>query len=728
MKKNFLKIAISLITIFFVFCLYASTVGIKTNKLNTKISNEIKNIDENLEIDFKKVKLILKPFKLRVVAKIVGANLKYNNQLIKLQSIKTNISLKSLLNKKFSLTGLNISTKSLEVKELISFLRLFKKDIKFYIAEQFIKSGYIIADLDVEFDENGKIKDSYIINGFVKEGQINLFKKYDLNKIDFIFDIKKNNFELKKLSLLINNKQISIPKLIANKIENKFKILGQVNNDVINLNENDINDYFEFNNSSFKIKELKFKSQNEFNFEINKKFKIDNLEFKSDLNVDHLIVNNKNNLTGIFPKLNKIIKFNNHQINLNYKEDKLDIEGAGEALLQENSDKIEYKFLKTKKNLFFDTNLKVNLNQLNIDILDYQSEKNSDLQIKIKGNKILDKNIIFEKIDLKEKNNNFKIINLSITKNKIDKFDEISFDFNDKENLRNKIQISKKNNSYILKGKSFNANKIIENLLDSNKSDKSFFNDNFKLIIDIKKVFLNKKNPITDLNGYVVFKDNNIEEANLLSKFSDKKEIIFSIKKNGDEKITTLYSHKAKPLVDRYKFIKGFEKGSLDFYSTNINGTSNSVLKIYDFKLKELPALTKILTLASLQGIADILSGEGITFNEFEMNFSNDGKLMTINEIYAIGPAISILMDGYVEKNKLISLRGTLVPATTLNKTIGSIPLLGKILVGNKVGEGVFGVSFKIKGPSNKLETSVNPIKTLTPRFITRTLEKIKKN
>ena len=187
---------------------------------------------------------------------------------------------------------------------------------------------------------------------------------------------------------------------------------------------------------------------------------------------------------------------------------------------------------------------------------------------------------------MKEKNNNFEIINLSITKNKIDKFDKISFDFNDKENLRNKIQISKKNNSYILKGKSFNANKIIENLLDSNKSDKSFFNDNFKLIIDIKKVFLTKKNPITDLNGYVVFKDNNIEEANLLSRFSDKKEIIFSIKKNGDEKITTLYSHKAKPLVDRYKFIKGFEKGSLDFYSTNINGISNSVLKIYDFKLK----------------------------------------------------------------------------------------------------------------------------------------------
>ena len=144
--------------------------------------------------------------------------------------------------------------------------------------------------------------------------------------------------------------------------------------------------------------------------------------------------------------------------------------------------------------------------------------------------------------------------------------------------------------------------------------------------------------------------------------------------------------------------------------------------------MKELPVLTKLLTLASLQGIADILSGEGIRFNEFEMIFENQKKLMTIKEIYAIGPAISVLMDGYVEKDKVISLRGTLVPATTLNKVIGSIPFLGKILVGSKSGEGVFGVSFKIKGPPKKLETSVNPIKTLTPRFITRTLEKVKKN
>ena len=86
------------------------------------------------------------------------------------------------------------------------------------------------------------------------------------------------------------------------------------------------------------------------------------------------------------------------------------------------------------------------------------------------------------------------------------------------------------------------------------------------------------------------------------------------------------------------------------------------------------------------------MTGEGIRFNDFEMNFNNKNKLMTIDEIYAIGPAISILMNGYKESNKLISLRGTLVPATTLNKVIGSLPFIGNILVGKKL-EKVFLVS-----------------------------------
>ena len=80
----------------------------------------------------------------------------------------------------------------------------------------------------------------------------------------------------------------------------------------------------------------------------------------------------------------------------------------------------------------------------------------------------------------------------------------------------------------------------------------------------------------------------------------------------------------------------------------------------------------------------------------------------------------------YQDENNLTSLRGTLVPAKTLNKMISKIPVIGKIVIPKEVGEGLFGVSFKMKGMPGKMKTTINPIKTLTPRFITKALEKSK--
>ena len=186
-------------------------------------------------------------------------------------------------------------------------------------------------------------------------------------------------------------------------------------------------------------------------------------------------------------------------------------------------------------------------------------------------------------------------------------------------------------------------------------------------------------------------------------------------------------SDRAKPFVKNFNFIKGFEGGKLVYESIISKEDNRANLKIKDFKVSKVPAFAKLLTLASLQGIADTLSGEGIRFETFEMKSITKGNWMDIEETYASGPAVSILLDGYVDKGKTISLKGTLVPATTLNSIISTIPVVGSILVGKKVGEGVFGVSFKMKGPPKNIKTTVNPIKTLTPRFIIRAVERMKK-
>ena len=408
----------------------------------------------------------------------------------------------------------------------------------------------------------------------------------------------------------------------------------------------------------------------------------------------------------------------------------------------EENEILKTKYFCKKKgfNLFLANNLKL-ATKLGLDgvylpafnkNLNYKKNINEKTNLAVAGILRNSKNLNFESIRILDKRNKIKINNLILDKDYlIDRFDKIDFDYIDTENKDNQFIIQRqKQNDYKLNGLFLNANSIITNLLESKKEkENKIFKNNFNLKINLNEVYIDEIYFVKNLQGLIFIKDNEVVDTNLSANFENNKNIVFSIEtKNNGEKITKLYSSKAKPLVKRYKFIKGFDEGDLDFISTKKNEKSVSNLKIYDFKLKEVPALTKLLTLASLQGIADILTGEGIRFDEFEMKFNNQKNLMTIDELYAIGPAISILMSGYVEEEKLISLRGTLVPATTINKTISKIPLLGKILVGDKTGEGVFGVSFKIKGPPKDLETSVNPIKTLTPRFITRTLEKIKRN
>ena len=130
-----------------------------------------------------------------------------------------------------------------------------------------------------------------------------------------------------------------------------------------------------------------------------------------------------------------------------------------------------------------------------------------------------------------------------------------------------------------------------------------------------------------------------------------------------------------------------------------------------------------------MRGLEVLLSGQGLDFESLEIKLNENKKVRKVEEIYAVGPSITILMDGYIEKETgLTSLRGTMVPAKEINKLISKIPVLGEILIGKEVGEGVFGVSFKMKGLPGKIKTTVNPIKSLTPRFITRALEKRKKN
>ncbi len=711
------------------FVIYLSSVGIETSRFNNQIESLIKDFHKDLEIELKQVKIILDPFRFELNAKTIGPKLKLKDKIIELENIKTQIILNSFFNNDFSLKNLDISTRSLKIENLISFTRNLRNTPELYIFEKVLKKGYLICEINLEFDNKGKVKKNYRVKGLIKDAQIKFLKEYDLNKINFTFDFANKVFELKDIKLLFNNTPLLSEKIVVKNIKKNFLIEGSVENNDVKLEDKILNNFVKNNFPKLNFINFNLNSKNRFSFRVNKKFKINDFRLFSEIKIIKLKLENNLKLKNFFPNILKEVDLNDHLINLKYDKNKLSINGEGNIFLQDKEDQISYNLVKKNNILDFKTNLIVDKNPIIIDLLGYKKKSNTKANLNLVGSHTVNKKTVIKSFLYNEGKNELKLNQLVLNKNlKIKSFKKITLDYLDEDSRENKIKIINKNKIYNVAGSKFNANTLINNLISDDSKDIKIFNQNFNFNIKIDQVYLDEEYLINNLNGNLNLKKNEIVNAELNAYFSKSKKLKFTVKTNQFEKVTTIFLDRAEPIVKRYKFIKGYNGGSLDFYSLKKGEKSYSNLKIYDFRLKELPILTKLLTLASLQGIADILSGEGITFDEFEMNFENQKNLMTIKEMYAIGPAISILMDGYIEKNKLISLRGSLVPATTINKAIGNIPVLGKILVGSKTGEGVFGVSFKIKGPPEKLETTVNPIKTLTPRFITRTLEKIKKN
>ena len=727
--KIFFKLFITILFLIFITLTYLSIFGIETDKFNSQITEKIRKFDKNLEVELKEIKLILDPFQFKLQAKTIGTNLINQSKKIEIENIKTQLSLKSLIEDKFSIENLEISSKSLELKNLISFLRSFKNTPELFIMEKAIKKGYLIADIKLEFDSNGNIKSNYEINGLVKDVELNVLKKYNLRKLDFIFDYSRNNFLVKDLNFKFDKIGFSSEKVSIKKRNDDFIVDGTFAHKKSDLDKRNIDLLVKPFLPNFEIEKISLTSNNNFSFEIQKGFKFENFKINSEILVHELIIPNNLKLKRFFPKQKKTISLLDQKIKLQYEKNNFTIEGNGNLNYQNENDDIEYFFSNKNKTENFEITLKIKDNPFKVDYLNYKKKEKNEVILNLKGSKNRNNELVIETFNLNEDENYIKIKDLVFNeKFQISRLDEVNLDYLDDDKQKNSIRLKRNKKKYFLTGSSFNADNLIEDLLSDDDKDTKIIDINSNLKIDVKKIFLDSEYYLSNFKGDILIKNKEIYKADLIGSFSKNKKLKLTINKDNNNKITTLFVDEAKPIVKRYKFIKGFDEGSLDFFSSKKSKKSVSQIKIYDFKLKELPILTKILTLASLQGIADILSGEGIRFTEFEMNFKNEGDLMTIEEIYAIGPAISILMEGYVEKNKLISLKGTLVPATTINNFIGSLPVLGEILVGKKTGEGVFGVSFKIKGPPKNLKTSVNPVKTLTPRFITRTLEKIKKN
>ncbi len=728
MNKVFFRLSVLILFLIASFIVVLSTTGIETNKFNNVISKKIEENNKNIFFKFEKIKF---KFDLNDISLFIETNnpeIDYKKTTIPLKNIKVYLDLIALIKSQPKIEKIILSSKELDINDLKKIsVKLKPSNITSFINNK-IKKGKINTELELYFKEDLDLT-NFIAKGEVKEIETIIGKNISLKRTNFNFFFDKSDILIKNINGQLNDTQIRNGDIRIEK-ENKIKIQSSFESS-IDINENNIKNYLAYlKKNQYLNEQIKIQANlnNTVNIVLDKTYKVEDYEIKSQGRIKDLnfILNNSVKSPFLVNDISEVtLKETKTSIRIGFdKKNKIDLEGKYK-LNKQNYQNYIFKYSLEKNNSNIDVNFKFS-EPVSINFINYQKKK--DMVAEISTNFDLKGGIIFfQKIDYKENKNHIFIENLKIKKQNLESIKKFKIKTFNNNILNNDFALDFGKTIYI-KGKKYDATNL--NKILNQKTN----NDFLKKVT--KKIDINIENiqtPLTDqlYNFKLLGNLKNGKFIKISSKgdFGNDKYLDISLKNdNNNKKYLEVYSDIPQALLSEYSFFKGLSGGKLTFSSILDKDSSTSKLLIENFKIVNAPGVVKLLSLADFGGLADLAEGEGLSFEKLDLNINKDKNILKLNELFAVGPSISVLMDGYQDSNGLTSLRGTLVPAKNLNNLLSKIPVIGDIIIPKEVGEGLFGVSFKMKGTPGKIKTTINPIKTLTPRFISKALERSKKN
>ena len=738
MGKKIIKFFSFIAVIIIIALTFLSTIGFETNKFNKIIKEQANRVNKNIKIDFKKTKLYLNLKELNLVIKLKNSKIVINEKKINLSKLDLFLNINALFNSNFLLNRAELSFVENDIQDITKITNIFLPRIINNQVKKIFLKGKLQGNFFIPFNNDGSINKNYGFSGKISNATINLKKDFLIKNLTAEINHNKANKSY-KYKVLIKDANVydinfagSTINFSPNETDSEINALLHTSGSLNLERFKKLSLLFNLNNKVLDNINLKGDLKTNINFNLTRKFKIKKLSYQVNGKVDfcELQLNETNLIKQYLPNYNNLIFLKDTSIT--YEKNNFDHEMELNGLMKIDSEFDKFiinKKYNHQKNIF-DIFADLNLTNANVTIpkLNFNKKKHLDANLQIETNFNIKKYYNIKSLNFTSNKSKLLFSNLKLNeKFKVDNFKSIEAKTFLNDKLNNDFKINNKEDNIEVIGIFYDAQPLLKSLYIND--DKKTFSKNFNkdIKINIKNVYTGTDDDISDFSMISTVKEGSYDKLSLKGYFSSSEIVEMSIYKHNDEKKTLqVISDRARPFIKNFNFIKGFEGGKLNYESTIFKDITESNLKITDFKVSKVPALASLLTLASLKGIADTLSGEGIYFESFYMQTNSKDNILNIEEALASGPAVSILLEGYVDKEKTVSLKGTLVPATKLNSIIASIPIVGNILVGKKAGEGVVGVSFKMKGPPNNIKTTVNPIKTLTPRFIVRAIENMK--
>ena len=725
MKKIFFSSIIIFLIILSLLCITLLTSGIKTDKFDSFLTSKINDHNKHLDLNINSIRFKLDYKEISLFLETSDPQITYRNTSIPAKKIKVYVDFLSLLSSSPDIKKINLIFYELKIDQFKNLAKTLKPSNFKSIVQNKISKGTITLSLEI-FLGKDNIFENFIARGDIKGLTLNTINKINLENLNFNFFADKSDVLLKEITGNILGTEIKDGDLrvnLSNIISVESNFLSK-----INFKKGDKIRYKEFlkNINLFKnIEIFKVDLNNNFSIKFDQTYKVKDFTFKSNGLLQNAHMKFEQPIKNF--ALDKNIDFINLKnsrvlINLDKKLKSINLDGLYSF---DSKDYLEYKMTNEYLKNSFALDIQADLKEkINLKILNYTKKKDTKANLSF--------NLTKTKNDLRIKELNFShndtqiLINgLLISNGNITSIDK----------LKVKTYLDGKNNNdftLILKDKILiNGTKAdasnLPKILSENSQTNNLKKINKNIDINIKNIIAPLSENLKNFKLLGFIENGKFSSITSKGDFGNNKHLDITMKNNkkDNKKYLEIYSDLTSPLLTNYSFFKGLSGGNLLYTSILEENYSTSKLKIENFKVVNAPGVIKLLSLADLGGLADLAEGEGITFDVLEINMEKSQEELKLNEILALGPSMSVLMEGYQNSN-ITSLRGTLVPAKTLNKFIAKIPLIGDIVIPKEIGEGLFGISFKMKGPPGQIKTSINPIKTLTPRFIQKVIEKNK--
>ena len=720
MRKILVFFILFVIISFTSLILILSTIGIETNKFN-KLVTEKASQDKNISLKLETIKFKINPKEFSLFLETQNPKIKYRDLLMPVNNIKVYVDFLSFFRADLIINKINLLSGELSIIQISKLSSIIKPSTFKSLLNNKIKEGKLISEIEIFLKDDGSIKD-FIVKGTIRNLKVELFNNINLKKTNLSFFADKNDILIKNIFGFLEEIKISDGDIRLN-LENGIKLNSNFNSK-IDLSDQVTKKYIDFFKKYDVIKGLrtiKADLNNNFSIEFDNTYKVKDYNYNINGKLQkikfELLSPIKNNF--IFEEI-KNIYFSDLRMKTSFKPNAIKISGDGKYSFDESNFldiNLENNFNNEILNLKLDFDY---IKNIQLDLINYKKPQNSVANIFLVLKKKKD-DIIINELNFKEENNSIKIQDLNFNNNTLLSFKKIEV-----KTANNDFGIEK-GKKIKIKGTKFDATNLVK-VFNKSSKEKIFSKINSAIEIDFKNINVPMSEKLENFKLIGEIKKGQFVKISSKGDYGNNNflDISMTRNKNDNKKYLEIYSDLTQPLLSEYSFFKGLSEGKLIFTSV-IDGTkSNSKLKIENFKVINAPGMIKLLSLADLGGLADLAEGEGLSFDILEISMEKNKNFLKLNEILALGPSLSVLMEGYQDESGLTSLRGTIVPAKMLNKMISKIPVIGNIVIPKEVGEGLFGISFKMKGPKGNIKTKINPIKTLTPRFIQKVIERNK--